>query len=125
MRKTVAPFEGKLKIKNGDTVMIISGKDKNKTGKVTRVYPKTGKVLVEGLNMVTKHTKGQPTATNPNPESGRIVSAAPILASKVALLNAEGKPTRVRVQTDTNGVKTRVATKGGAAIAEPAKDPAK
>jgi len=121
MRKTTPPFEGKLKIKTGDTVMIISGKDKNKTGKVSRVYPKTGKVLIDGLNIVIKHTKGQPTATNPNPESGRIETAAPILASKVALLNSEGKPTRVRVQTDANGVKSRVAVKGGAPIAEPAK----
>ena len=126
MRKKTIPFEGKLHIKMGDTVAVTAGKDKGKSGKVTRVYPKTGKVVVEGLNMVTKHTKGQPTASNPNPESGRIQSEAAILASKVALLNAEGKPTRVRMQTDENGVKTRVAVKGGGNIAEPEKpEPAK
>ncbi len=121
MAKTPPAFEGKLHIKTGDTVVLLSGKDKGKTGKVTRVYPKTGKVMVEGLNIVTKHTKGQSTATNPNPESGIVKSEAPLLASKVALLNGEGKATRVRIQTGENGVKSRVAVKGGAAIAEPAK----
>lgn len=121
MRKTTPAFEGKLNIKTGDTVIVLAGKDKGTSGKVTRVYPKTGKVLVEGVNIATKHTKGQPTATNPNPESGIVKSEVPILASKVALLNAEGKATRVRVQTGENGVKSRVAVKGGAAIAEPAK----
>ena len=121
MRKKTIPFTGKMHIKNGDTVMVMAGKDKGKSGKVTRVYPKTGKLVVEGLNMVTKHTKGQPTASNPNPESGRLQSEAAILASKVSLMNADGQPTRIRLQTDENGVKTRVAVKGGAAIVEPPK----
>jgi large subunit ribosomal protein L24 len=112
-------FEGKLHIRTGDNVIVLIGKDKGKTGKVTRAYPKTGKVVVEGINIATKHVKGRPTATNPNPESGRIQVEAPILASKVALVNAEGKPTRVRIQQGDNGAKTRVATRGGAAIATP------
>lgn len=48
-----------MHVKNGDTVMVVSGKDKGKTGKVLRVIPKTGKVIVEGINMITKHVKPQ------------------------------------------------------------------
>ena len=110
---------GKLKIRTGDNVIVISGKDKGQTGKVTKVYPATGKVVVEGLNLVTKHQKGRPTAANPNPESGRIQVEASILASKVALMNSEGKATRVRVQTAEDGTKNRVAVKGGGVIATP------
>jgi large subunit ribosomal protein L24 len=119
MRKTPKPFEGKLRIKTGDTVQVIAGKDKGRTGKVTQVLPKVGKVLVEDLNIVVKHTKGQPTPGNPNPQSGRLEVAAPILVSKVALLNAEGKPTRARYQINEDGTKTRIAARGGAPIAEP------
>jgi large subunit ribosomal protein L24 len=118
MSKTPA-FEGKMFIKTGDTVQIISGKDKGRQGKVTRVYPKTGKVVVEGLNLAVKHMKAQPTQNNPNPESGRIEVAAPILACKVALVNHEGKPTRVRTQINPDGTKTRIAVKGGKPIPEP------
>ena len=112
-------FEGKLHIKRGDTVMIISGKDKGRTGTVIRTYPKTGKVVIEGLNIIVKHVRAQPTQTNPNPESGRIERPAPILASKVALVNHEGKPTRIRIQQNPDGTKTRIAVKGGQAIPEP------
>ena len=121
MRKTPKPFEGKLRIKTGDTVQIIAGKDKGRTGKVTQVLPKVGKVIVEDLNIVVKHTKGQPTPANPNPEGGRLEVAAPILVNKVALLNAEGKPTRARYQVNEDGTKTRIAARGGAPIAEPEK----
>ncbi len=121
MRKTPKPFEGKLRIKTGDTVQVIAGKDKGRTGKVTKVLPNSGKVIVEDLNIVVKHTKGQPTPTDPNPQGGRLEVAAPILVSKVALLNAEGKPTRVRYQTNEDGTKTRIAARGGAPIAEPEK----
>jgi large subunit ribosomal protein L24 len=117
--KPAKPFEGKLKIKTGDNVVVLAGKDKGRTGKVTRVYPQTGKVLVEGLNIVTKHQKARPTQSNPNPESGRIQVAAPFVVSKVALVNAEGKPTRVRIQRAEDGTRTRVAVKGGAVIEDP------
>jgi len=106
-------------IKRGDTVQIISWKDKGRQGNVTRVYPKTGKVVIEGLNIVIKHMKAQPTQNNPNPESGRVEVAAPILACKVALVNHDGKPTRVRTQVNPDGTKTRVAVKGGQPIPEP------
>jgi len=118
MSRTPA-FEGKMFIKRGDTVQIISGKDKGRQGTVTRVYPKTGKVVIEGLNIIVKHMKAQPTQSNPNPESGRVEVAAPILACKVALINHEGKPTRIRTQVNPDGTKTRIAVKGGQAIPEP------
>ncbi|MDX1932084.1 MAG: 50S ribosomal protein L24 [Capsulimonadales bacterium] len=119
MKKEPIPFPGKMFIKTGDEVIIISGKDKGRTGRVTRVYPKTGKVVVEGLNIVVKHVKAQPTQSNPNPESGRIEQSAPILACKVALVNHEGKPTRIRMRINDDGTKTRIAVKGGQPIPEP------
>jgi large subunit ribosomal protein L24 len=121
MRKAPIPFEGKLLIKKGDTVMVLAGKDKGKTGLVKRAYPKSGKVLVEGINVVTRHVKAQPTPDNPNPEGGRVQAEVPILACKVALLNHEGKPTRVKIEIGKDGKKTRIAAKGGKPIADPAK----
>lgn len=112
-------FEAKLNILKGDNVVIIIGKDKGKTGKVTRVFPKQGKIVVEGLNIVTKHVRSQPTPTDPNPQGGRIEVEAPILASKVMLVNNEGKPTRVRVGTDEQGKKVRIAVNGGLPIPAP------
>ena len=121
-KKPAKPFEGKLQIKKGDTVQIMAGKDKGRQGTVTQVLPKLGKILIEGkddkgntvpLNAVTRHTKAQPTQNNPNPPSGRLVKAAPILASKVMLIGGDGQPTRVRIQTSEDGTKVRVATKTG------------
>jgi large subunit ribosomal protein L24 len=108
-------------IKTGDRVQVIAGKDKGREGVVTRVYPVTGKVVVEGLNIMVKHQKGQPTPTNPNPESGKIEVSAPLHTCKVALLNADGKPTRIRIETGADGKKSRIAVKGGKAIPEPEK----
>ena len=78
------------KIKKGDTVQIIAGKDKGQEGKVVSVNPKTGRVVVEGLNMVTKHTK--PSQANPN--GGIVEKEAPIDISNVMLV-VGGKTTRV------------------------------
>jgi large subunit ribosomal protein L24 len=121
MPRPPKPFEGKINIKAGDDVVVIAGKDKGRAGKATRVYPQTGKVLVSGLNIVTKHQKGRPTQTNPNPESGRVQVEAPLHISKVALANSEGKPTRVRIKRAEDGTRLRVAVKGGATIPEPTK----
>ena len=79
-----------FKIKKGDTVKVIAGKDKDKEGKVLSVDQKNNKVLVEGVNMITKHSK--PSAGNPN--GGIIQKEAPIDASNVMLVH-EGKATRV------------------------------
>jgi large subunit ribosomal protein L24 len=121
MRKKPIPFEGKIRVKTGDTVVVLAGKDKGKSGTILRVYRKSGKVIVDGLNLVTKHVRAQPTPTNPNPPGGRVETPAALPISKIALVNAEGKPTRVRVQADDNGTKQRIAVKGGTPIAEPAR----
>ncbi len=137
MPKQPIPYGAKMRIKSGDNVMIISGKDKGKTGKVVQVFPTQGKVLIidevntrtdeQGvvgptpLNAAIKHIKGQPTAQDPNPVGGRVSIPLPIAVCKVALVNAEGKPTRIRIQIGADGTKTRVAVKGGQPIPDPAK----
>ena len=84
-----------LKIKKGDTVKVITGKDKDKEGKVLSVDVKNGKVLVEGVNMITKHAK--PSAANQN--GGIIQKEAPIDISNVMYLH-KGKVTRVGFKMD-------------------------
>ena len=84
-----------MKIKKGDTVVVIAGKDKDKEGKVVSVDPKKGKVLVEGINMITKHAK--PSAANAN--GGIIQKEAPIDISNVMYLH-KGKATRVGFKMD-------------------------
>ena len=83
------------KIKKGDTVKVIAGKDKDKEGKVIAVNQKDGKVVVEGVNMITKHAK--PNAANPN--GGIIHQEAPIDASNVMYIH-KGKVTRVGIKMD-------------------------
>ena len=99
-----------LKIKKGDTVKVITGKDKDKEGKVLSVDVKNGKVLVEGVNMVSKHAK--PSQANPN--GGIIQKEAAIDASNVMLVH-EGKATRVGF-TVQDGKKVRVAKATGKVI---------
>ena len=84
----------KLRIKAEDTVVVISGKDKGKTGKVLRVDRKRGKVYVEGVNMVKRHQR--PNPARPNAQVGVIEKEGPIHVSNVAILDPEeNKPTRV------------------------------
>jgi large subunit ribosomal protein L24 len=98
-----------LKIRKGDKVVVLSGKDKGKHGEVTRSIPKDGKVVVSGVNMITRHVK--PSQTNPN--GGKQQSEAPMHVSKVAIEDPKtGKPTRVRFETK-DGTKVRVAVKSG------------
>ena len=99
------------KIKKGDNVVVRSGKDKGRTGTVLQVLPKDGKVVVEGVNVATKHRK--PTQTNPQGGIDRV--AAPMAISKVAVADKDGKPTRVRFETK-DGKKVRVAVKSGETI---------
>ncbi len=95
----------KMHVKTGDTVVILSGKDKGKQGKVLEVSPKENKVIVEGLNIATKHVKPRQMG-----QSGAIVSAeAPMYASKVmAVCPKCGKPTRVGHKIEADGTKSRV-----------------
>ena len=98
-------YEAKLRIRKGDTVRVIAGKDKGKTGKIMRAFPKTNKVLVEGVNIIIKHQKarqtGRPGAMGAQQvdKGGRIEKPAPLFAPKVMLVCPNcGKPTRVQYE---------------------------
>ncbi len=99
-----------MKIKKGDLVKVIAGKDKDKEGKVTVVDHKNGKVVVEGVNMMTKHTK--PSAANQ--QGGIVTTEAPIDASNVMVI-VDGKATRVGFKVE-DGKKVRIAKSTGKVI---------
>lgn len=100
------------KIKKGDNVVVLSGKDKGRTGAVKQVMPKTGKLVVEGVNVAARHRK----PTQANPQGGIDRFEAPMAICKVALADPEtGKPTRVRFEIQ-DGKKVRVAVKSGETI---------
>ena len=100
------------KIKKGDSVVVLSGKDKGRTGTVTKVLPKEGKLVVEGINVAARHRK--PTQTNP--QGGIDRSPAPMHIAKVAVPDPkDGSPTRVRFE-ERDGKKVRVAVKSGETI---------
>ena len=100
------------KIKKGDRVVILSGKDKGKHGEVTRSMPKDGKVLVSGINVVTRHRK----PSQANPQGGLERTEAPLHVSKVAIEDPKtGKATRVRFEV-RDGNKVRVAARSGELI---------
>jgi large subunit ribosomal protein L24 len=99
------------KIRKGDTVVILSGKDKGKTGEVTRSIPKDMKVVVAGVNIAVRHKK----ASQADPQGGLERREAPLHISKVAIATADGKPSRVRFET-RDGKKVRVAAKTGEMI---------
>ena len=96
------------RIKKGDRVIVLSGKDKGKTGDVTLAMPKDGKVVVSGVNIAVRHTK----PSQGDPQGGLKRAEAPLHISKVAHVTADGRPTRVRFETQ-DGKKVRVAVKTG------------
>jgi large subunit ribosomal protein L24 len=101
------------RIRKGDKVVVISGKDKGKTGKVMRVLVEEGRVLVEGINLVKRHMRPTPRS----PSGGILEREQPIHASKVMPVDPEsGKGTRVRAKTLESGKKVRIAAKSGAEI---------
>lgn len=101
------------KIKKGDTVVILSGKDKGKSGEVTKSLPRDGKVVVAGVNIMTRHKK--PSQSDPNGGLEKI--EAPMAVSKVALADPkDGKPTRVGFRILEDGRKVRVAKRSGEVI---------
>jgi large subunit ribosomal protein L24 len=103
----------KLHVSKGDTVRVVRGDDKGKEGKIIRVYLKTGRVTVEGVNLVKRHRR----ARTADEQSGIVEMAAPIHASNVMLLDPKsGEPTRTRRQIDEDGTKERIAVKSGDAI---------
>ncbi len=100
------------KIKKGDSVVVLSGKDKGQTGTVQKVLPKEGKVVVQGVNIAARHRKPSQT----NPQGGIDRFEAPMHLSKVAVADPkDGKPTRVRFE-ERDGKKVRVAVKSGETI---------
>ena len=100
------------KIKKGDSVVVLAGKDKGKTGEVTQVLPSDGKVVVAGVNMITRHRK----PTQNNPQGGLERREAPLAISNVAIADPKtGKATRVRFE-ERDGKKVRVAVKSGEVI---------
>jgi large subunit ribosomal protein L24 len=103
-----------MKIRRDDEVVVISGKDRGKTGRVLRVDPARQRVYVEGLNLVKRHQK--PTPQRPNVEAGVVSSEGPIHISNVMLLDPkDNKPTRVGI-TREGGVRRRVAKRSGTQI---------
>jgi len=105
----------KMHVKKGDTVLIISGKDRGVTGKVIAAYPREQRVLVEGVNRIRKHTKiGQ--TTRGTKTGGIVTQEAPIHVSNVMpVVEADGKKvgTRVGIRVDEDGTKTRVSRRTG------------
>jgi large subunit ribosomal protein L24 len=101
------PVRMRLHITKGDTVQIVSGDDKGKRGRVLRVVPKTGRIVVEGVNVVKRHRRATPTS-----EAGIVTFAAPIHHSKAMLLDPKsGEPTRIRRRKDKDGTLERIAVK--------------
>ena len=102
-----------MKIHKGDTVLVISGKDKGAKGKVLQAYPTRNKVLVEGVNRIKKHT---PISTNQRgARSGGIVTQeAPIHVSNVMVVDSDGKPTRIGYRVDDEtGKRVRISKRNG------------
>lgn len=102
----------KLRITKGDTVRVLRGEYRGSEGKVLRVLPKDGRVVIDGVNVVSKHRRATPTA-----EGGIVKFPAPIHASNVMLLDPNsGDPTRVRRQKDKDGTVERLSVKSGQPI---------
>ncbi|MCF2577893.1 MULTISPECIES: 50S ribosomal protein L24 [Prevotellaceae] len=103
----------KLHIKKNDTVVVLAGEDKGKTGKVLKVLVEKNRALVEGVNMVSKSTK--PSAKNP--QGGIVKQEAPIHISNLSLVDPKsGKATRVGIKVTEDGKKVRIAKKSGEEI---------
>jgi large subunit ribosomal protein L24 len=102
-----------MKVHKGDTVLVISGKDKGAKGKVLQAYPARNKVLVEGVNRIKKHTPI--STTQRGAQSGGIVTQeAPIHVSNVMVVDSDGKPTRIGYRVDEEtGKKVRISKRNG------------
>ena len=103
----------KMKIKKNDSVIVIAGKDKGKTGIVKSVLPTENRVVVVGVNRVTRHTK----PSQANPQGGRILKEASIHVSNVALVDPkDSKATRAGYKVEKDGTKVRVSKRSGEVI---------
>lgn len=103
----------KLVVSKGDTVRVVRGDDRGREGKVLRVFPKTGRVLVEGVNIVKRHRR----ARRAEEKSEIVDMPAPVHASNLMLLDPKsGEPSRVKMRIDADGTKERIAVKSGDSI---------
>ena len=103
----------KLHVSTGDTVRVVRGDDKGREGKIIRVYRKTGRVTIEGVNIVKRHRR----ARTADEQSGIVEMPAPMHASNVMLIDPKkGVPTRTRRQIDDDGTKERISVKTGESI---------
>ncbi|MFD0590851.1 50S ribosomal protein L24 [Paenibacillus sp. GCM10027627] len=114
LKKVLESHNNKLHVKKDDKVMVISGQDKGKKGRVIAAYPRENRVLVEGINMVKKHTR----PSQANPQGGIIEQEAPIHVSNVMHLDPKDndKVTRIGYKVLDNGKKVRIAKRSGAQI---------
>ena len=110
--RRLVPVRQRLHVTKGDTVQVVSGDDKGKRGRVLRVHPKTGRVTIEGVNIVKRHRRATQTA-----EAGIVEFPAPIHHSKAMLIDPKsGEPTRVRRRKDADGTVERIAVKSDQSI---------
>ena len=104
-----------MKVRKGDTVLVIAGKDKGAKGKVIQAYPTRDRVLVEGVNRIKKHTRV--SQTQRGAQSGGIVTQeAPIHVSNVMVVDSDGKPTRLGKKTTDDGKRVRISRRSGKEI---------
>jgi len=101
-----------VKVKKGDTVIVIAGKDKGAKGKVIQAFPREDKVLVEGVNRVKKHTRIRTTQRGAK-TGGIVTQEAPIHVSNVMVVDADGKPARVGSRIEEDGQKVRISKRSG------------
>jgi large subunit ribosomal protein L24 len=101
----------RMKLRKGDTVQVITGKDKGKKGEIDRVFPKTNRIIVHGVNTASKHSK----PSRANEQGGIIDKDMPINASNVMLVH-KGKPVRVGYKVNDKGTKVRIARPSGEEI---------
>ncbi len=101
-----------LKVKKGDTVLVIAGKDKGARGKVIQAYPERNRVLVEGVNRIKKHTKVSTTQRGAK-TGGIVTQEAPIHISNVQVVDGDNKPTRVGKRVNEEGRNVRVSRRTG------------
>ncbi len=100
---------GKMKLRKGDKVVVLAGKDKGREGTISRVIPENNKVIVDGINVVKKHQKAQGQTR----QAGIIDREMPLNASNVAMISGDGKPTRIGYRFDDKGNKKRICKRTG------------
>lgn len=101
-----------MKLRKGDRVIVLTGKDRGKEGVISRVLPKTGRVIVDGVNVVKKHQKAKSAS-----QAGGIIEVdMPMPASTVAIISTDGKATRIGYKFDASGNKVRICRRTGAEL---------